>query len=185
MIEILTFWWNFTLYRHLCNWVLIHPEEYRSLFDNHYDSLVYLARTYLTKAEDSEEVVQDVFVKVWQKREHLSIQGIKTYLFKSTKNACLNFLRKKNLDTQSIDQLVNYLGTENQTNQLESLEFSHQVKNAIEQLPPKTKRVFLMNRYFEFTYREIADILDISPKTVENQMGNALKSLRKKIFNPR
>ena len=164
---------------------MIYPEEYRSLFDNHYDSLVYLARTYLTRTEDAEEVVQDVFVKIWQKRDHLSIHGMKTYLFRSTKNACLNFLRKKNIDTQSVDQLVNYLGSENQTNHLESLEFSHQVKMAIEQLPPKTKRVFLMNRYFEFPYKEIADILDISPKTVENQMGNALKSLRKKIIDPR
>ncbi|OUU01848.1 MAG: RNA polymerase sigma-70 factor [Bacteroidetes bacterium MED-G17] len=160
---------------------MITKKEYQILFNKYYSQMVYLANTYLFNKEDAEEIVQDVFIKIWNKRNEIQDFAIKTYLFTSTKNASINFLRRKKIDSQSLESLSKFKSQN--AKPLESLEFAQKIKKAIDQLPPKTKRVFLMSRYFEFTYKEIAQILSLSPKTIENQMGTALRLLKKKIFN--
>ena len=92
--------------------------------------MVYLANTYLFNKEDAEEIVQDVFIKIWNKRNEIQDFAIKTYLFTSTKNASINFLRRKKIDSQSLESLSKFKSQN--AKPLESLEFAQKIKKAIE-----------------------------------------------------
>ncbi len=157
---------------------------YEALFREHYEGLCIYAHFYLKDYAAAEEVVQDLFFNLWKKREELEITtSIKSYLYKAARNHSLNVLKhievrenykKMNEEHRSESELQG-------TNELEAVELEERIKAAIDQLPPERKKIFLMSRYEDLKYREIAEKLNISVKTVEAQMGKALRFLKEQL----
>jgi len=149
------------------------------LFKKYYEPLYYFAGRIIKDPQASENIVQDVFVKIWADREVKQISSnVKSYLYTAVKNHALNYIkREKKLMDPLGDQTY---ADENIRTPEESLidnEIISKVRQAIEMLPEKCRRVYVMHRYDNLTYNEIAEIQQISVNTVKTQMKRALQKL--------
>lgn len=157
---------------------------YEALFKTYYTELVFHANRYLYDFDIAREIVQDLFVHIYEKRHQLDITlSLKAYLYRATQNRCINFIQSqktKDKYAQYVkDQPVqseNSIEKDIELNQLESALY-----NAIGELPPKCRMIFKMNRFDGLTNSEIADRLELSKRTVETQITRALKFLREKL----
>jgi len=152
-----------------------------ALFRRWYAPLCHFA-TPLTDGDPdtAEDVVQQAFIKLWEQRERLEIRySVKAYLYKSVQNACLNRIR----DRKTAEKYKQHHAREmeHQHDHLPDAELSVRIQKAISELPTQCRRIFELSRFEDLKYREIAEQLDISPKTVENQMGRALALLRVRL----
>lgn len=154
------------------------------LFKTHYKALHAYAAVILKDAEDAEEIVQQLFLKFWEKRELLSMQtSLKAYLYKCVYHDSLNYLKHQKVKSKYKDYTQNSMGTSYATgvDRLEVTELQNQINLALNDLPEQCRTIFQMSRFEELKYREIADALGLSIKTVENQMGKALRIMRIKL----
>ncbi len=127
--------------------------------------------------------MQDVFVKIWILRDQLEIKtNVKAYLYAAVKNHLLNILKQEK-KLSSIDDFYHFSNDSCESPESDHLkdETRQAVLKAIEELPPKCKKIFMMHRYDDLKYHEIADILGISINTVKTQIKRALKTLHKKL----
>ena len=157
---------------------------FERLFLAHYDGLVGYATKYLEDHDQAEEVVQDLFYGLWQKRENLNItSSLASYLFRSARNACLNHLKHLKVRQQYQEHGKREREEEEMqfSDSMETLELAQKIEEVVEQLPEARKKIFKMNRYEGLKYREIAEKLDLSMKTVEGQMSKALSFLRENL----
>jgi RNA polymerase sigma-70 factor, ECF subfamily len=158
-----------------------NEEVFESVFKQHFNNLNAYAFTILKDAVSAEEVVQSLFLKLWEKKDVLNIQtSLKSYLYRATYNDCMNILKHLQV-RQRHQNHVSYFHdrtSENASSRLQENELKNELQKAINLLPEKCRTIFQMSRFEELKYQEIADQLDISIKTVENQMGKALKVLR-------
>jgi RNA polymerase sigma-70 factor (ECF subfamily) len=154
------------------------------VFKAHYQHLCAYANQIVNDLDIAEEIVQEMFYQLWQKRDSLSIKiSLKSYLFRAIHNSCLNHL-KHNKVKQAYSQQVLYENNDpsnNHYNLDDSTELIGLIRRAVDKLPPERKKVFMMIRYEDRKYKEVAEILGISVKTVENQMGAAMKFLREAL----
>lgn len=151
------------------------------LFHFYYPGLVIYSTQFTTDRIEAEEIVQDFFVRFWQRHQQISLtDSLKSYLFLSVKNGCLNYLKHKKVEEKYIRQM-----TELSNHHLVydpdlylSSELQEKVKNAIDLLPERCREIFIMSRIRGLKNEEIADDLHISKRTVETQISKALKVLR-------
>ena len=158
--------------------------KYEELFRTYFSSLCYFARKYISDHDSSREIVHNVFVTIWEKREEFDFEKpAKSYLFTSVYNRCLNYLRNQKkfvIGTES--NPVEVLGDQAvYEDHLEAAELESKIWSTINLLPEKCREVFVMNRFDGKKYGEIAVKLNISVKTVEAQMSKALKTLREHL----
>jgi len=154
---------------------------FEQLFRTHYAPLCAFARQYLKDAERAEDLVQDLFFRLWQDRAKLNVTGsAKAYLFASVRNRCLNALEVMGR-TRLLQDHEEPLMEEEGPSEDERAYRLARVDAAVEALPEERRRIFRMSRYEGLKYQEIADRLGISVKTVENQLGRALKTLREDL----
>ncbi|NUQ13193.1 MAG: RNA polymerase sigma-70 factor [Gemmatimonadaceae bacterium] len=152
------------------------------VFRAHYAPMASFVQRYVRSADLAEELVQDVFLKLWSRREQLAeIETFRTYLFRAARNTALNHLRRVKLERrwqeeQSLSEEPSSSFAADE--EASEGEVAAAVQAAIQRLPPRCREIFLMSRDGGLTYAEIARALEISVKTVETQMGRALKSLR-------
>lgn len=154
------------------------------VFNSYYGILCSYANKYLNDADTSEEIVQDVFVKFWEKCESLAPDSsVKSYLFRSVHNTCLNHLKHLKVRDAYRQYVVNYLEKESvyAYGIHEEPDLEEKIEAAISSLPPQCQRIFRMSRFEGLKYQEIADAIGISVKTVEVQMGKALRILRERL----
>ena len=132
----------------------------------------------------AKEIVHEAFLKLWEKRDELDIsKSVKSYLYTTVYNRSLNYIRdnKKFDKTEGKTELLERSESWDQTNYMIASEIEIKINKTLEALPEKCRQIFIMSRYEELKYREIADKLDISIKTVETQMSKALKALRENL----
>jgi RNA polymerase sigma-70 factor, ECF subfamily len=156
---------------------------FRSLFDTYYASLCHYASHFLNDDSLSEEVVQELFVKLWEKRKILDVEtSVRHYLFRAVRNGCLNQIQHDKVKQLHGKKLKEALMSEEPSEEyLITPEMILRLEEGIESLPEKRREIFRLSREEGLKYREIAEKLNISGKTVEAQMGAALKALRSKI----
>jgi RNA polymerase sigma-70 factor (ECF subfamily) len=153
------------------------------LFDRYGKRLYHFSLSYLKSVEDAEEIVQEVFLKVWNNREFLSIQkSFESYLFTIAKNGILNTIRK----SKSEQAYLNYKKNHPDKNvllddELDFNELEKAYKKSIDKLSPKRKEIYLLSRQHSLSNTEIAEKMNISVKTVENQMTSAKSEIRKNL----
>ena len=150
-------------------------------FDRYYVPLCFYADKFIHDLDESRSLVQQEFVDLWIKRGKLIIhQSLKSYLFKSVQNSALDYLKHKLVETKYLNQTqskeISY-----DVDLIEEAELNARINGAIGELPEKCREIFLLCRFEELRYTEIAQRLGISIKTVEMQMGIALKKLRTKL----
>ena len=150
------------------------------LFDQFGGKLYNMSYAYLKSREEAEEIVQDVLFKLWQNRGKIDESGfLEGYIFKITKNLLLNKIRTKSrkaIPTQELSMDV--IGGSNTDQSLLLEEMQSFLSKAIQGMPPKRQSIFKMSRMEMLSNKQIAHNLDISEKTVENQIGRAIKYLR-------
>lgn len=157
---------------------------FEKLFLGYYDGLVEYANKYLQDADAAEEIVQELFFNVWQKRSDLDItSSFASYLYRAARNACLNHIKHLKI-RQTYQEHGKRVRDEEESrfsDTMEELELKQKIDVAVDSLPDARKQIFKMNRYEGLKYREIAEKLDLSMKTVEGQMSKALKYLREHL----
>ena len=147
------------------------------IFQQYYRPLCLYATHYLHDIDEAEDVVQDCFVKMIS-RSTLP-ENIKSFLYTSVRNACIDQLRRQSpIDTEISP--IDLCGVISDEQAQESSFREAELWTAIEQLPERCREIFLMSKRDGMTYREIAEELNLSEKTVEHQISKALKTLRSK-----
>lgn len=166
-------------------WVDEHAFE--MVFKNHFKALHAYAQAIVKDSAEAEEVVQTVFLKLWEKRGSLTISvSLKAYLYKAVYHGSINHLKHEKVRMKHSEQQL-YISR--QELPVESMAFreereeelSGRLKRALDRLPEKCRMVFYLSRFEELKYQEIAQRLDISVKTVEAHMGKAIKTLRTQL----
>ena len=168
------------------NTLLTQKDEkaFEQVFKSHFKRLHAYAFTILRDEAEAEEVVQQIFFKLWDRNENLSISGsVTAYLYRAVHNESMNFLRHQKI--KSDHQLYVAYSMKNEADhpskKVITGELEKKIHDALNELPEQCRTIFQMSRFDELKYREIADKLGISVKTVENQMGKALRILRTKL----
>jgi RNA polymerase sigma-70 factor (family 1) len=154
---------------------------FENLFRAYYDRLCNYANTIVKDTDEAEEMVQHTFLTLWENRESIAIHtSVKSYLYRAVHNGCLNKLKHNKVRQKHDDyyktQAENVF--ENGAQELLGNELEKQITEAINTLPPQCKTVFMLSRFENLTYAEIAEQLDISIKTVDKHMVKALKIMR-------
>ncbi len=163
----------------------IHEQaKLEGLYRRFQPALQHFASGILKNQADAAEIVHDVFLAVWEKREYLSLdQGLKNYLFRAVKNRCLNHLKRPSLPWTDLDEpLPPAAEPFNFSEQLNAEETERIIFQIVQKLPPRCRQIFLLSRLEQLSYKEIAELMDISVKTVENQMTIALRFIRDSLF---
>ncbi len=149
------------------------------LFRRHYVDLCRVANRFVRSESQSEDIVQELFVSLWERRADLpQLDAVGSYLRKSTRNRSLNYLRNNKRIPLSDEELPESIPAPEAASSLESHELRSQIHGAIDRLPERCRLVFTMAKVEDMSHREIAQSLDISTKTVENQMTRAYRYLR-------
>ncbi len=156
-------------------------QAYKQLFLLFYPSLVSFAVSIIKSKELAEEIVSDVFIKIWEKRHQLDkVENLRYYLFTAVKNKCLNQLHdQKNkagidINNMAIEFKSLYHDPEQK---LISDEMISQIRAAIQELPPRCRLIFKLVKEEGLKYKEVAELLQLSVKTIENQMSLAFKKI--------
>lgn len=176
------------LYNDAITGLLAKKDEaaFEQVFKSHFKSLHAYAFTILKDEIQAEEIVQQVFFKLWDRADTLSITGsVTAYLYRAVHNESLNYIKHQKVRAEH--RLHVAYSMKNQADHASkkvlNSELEKKLHEAMEELPEQCRTIFQLSRFEEMKYREIADRLDISVKTVENQMGKALRILRLKLVD--
>jgi len=158
--------------------------QFESLFRSSYISLVRYAKTLIKDHDTAEEIVQDLFFRLWQDKEKLNIESsLNGYLFRSVHNKCLHYIEHNRVIERHAEEM-SYSQSESQESPSDILnykELQEKIASILERLPERCGKIFTMSRFEGLKYSEIADKLSVSIKTVEANMGRALKEFRKEL----
>ncbi len=158
-------------------------KAFELFFKQNYKTLCNYAFYYLKNTEDSEEIVQDIFFNIWKKRKELNIKSVKSYLFQSVKNNCLQEIKRKSYRNKYQNYVKNRsIELESQADKIiNTKDINEIIDRTFDALPARCKQIFKLSRYEGMKYKEIAVKLSISIKTVEANMGKALKLFRNNL----
>ena len=157
---------------------------YETIFRKHYQALCNYACGILKDMDDAEEVVQSIFLKHWEQRESIEINvSLKSYLYRAVHNTCLNRLKHLKIQDTYRQYVGDYLeeSFDSATDIMDKNELENRISEALEKLPEQCRIIFKMSRFEELKYQEIADKLGLSIKTIENQIGKALRIMRAEL----
>lgn len=155
----------------------------KKVFETFYRPLCNFALQFLNDRDQAEEVVQGLFVKLWEKRTGITIEtSLKNYLFSSVRNQCLNLIQHEKVKKIHEGPIREALFSDNAEEEyFIGSELTSRIAFAVESMPEKRREIFRLSREEGLKYREIAEKLNLSIKTIETQMGLALKYLRENL----
>jgi RNA polymerase sigma-70 factor (ECF subfamily) len=158
-------------------------EAFEQVFRQYYAPMVVYACKYVANIDVAREIVQDFFVRFYEKRESLNIGvSLKSYLYRSVYNCCINYLNQRNIQDRHLKTIeLERDHEENMESEINTVELEYRIDEIINDLPTKCRQIFRMNRLEGLRNEEIAKQLNLSKRTVETQISKALKILRKKL----
>lgn len=158
--------------------------QFELLFRSSYISLVRYAKTLIKDHDTAEEIVQDLFFRLWKDKEKFNIESsLNGYLFRSVHNRCLHVIEHNKVMERHAAEM-SYVQSDNQESPSDILHYKElqaRIARILERLPERCGRIFCMSRFEGLKYAEIADRLSVSIKTVEANMGRALKEFRNEL----
>lgn len=161
--------------------ILNNPIDFESLFRFNYRPLCLYALHYLGEVEAAEDVVQECFMKLWEKLEQgTAVDNRRAYLYMAVRNRCLDDLKKKGLPTESLKPNDTY-GIIDDDDAQERAQTEARMWTALDSLPPKCREVFILSKRDGLKYEEIAEELGLSVNTVRNQISKALKMIKEGV----
>ncbi len=164
------------------NWML-NKKQFKQLFDNNFDTIRNFIFYRCGNADTASDITQDIFMKIWEKREQFNDLNLKALLYKIANDFVINDYRKKILNSE-FEQSISTFNNSPLSPEDELLfkEFASSYAKALEQMPEAQRITFLMSRNDNLKYNEIAQYLNIGVKAVEKRMSNALQHLRSKLL---
>lgn len=160
----------------------LDKSSFEKLFKEFFKPLTAFAFKYVKDIDDAKSIVHDAFMKLWEKRDEIDLnKSVKSYLYTSVNNKSLNFIRDNKKFVREeiiIDQLHNDFDN---TNELSAKDIQKRVAKTLEDLSPKVRETFILSRTEGLKYKEIAEKMGVSVKTVETHMSAALKLLRENL----
>jgi len=165
---------------HLMNGVLNNDySSYNQLFTRYYTPLCRFVYGFVANRHDTEDIVQDVFLSLWDRRAKIRVtDNVKAYLYEMAKNTTLNHIRKEDNYRATLEQIetaTHYDGNE----AIDAAEMVDVVRDCIDRLPDRSRRIFLLDRIDGLKQKDISEQLGISVKTVKNQIWMALQALKR------
>lgn len=163
---------------------LIDLNSFELVFREFYQMLCSYAYRFVNDDDTAEEIVQELFYKLWEKRFELQVtSSLKSYLFSAVHNRCLKYIEHRNVETRYKNYyLLHGSEIDNEPQQSSNVtELQGIIERTLDSLPERCSRIFRLNRFEGLKYIEIAEKLSISIKTVEANMGKALKQLRRNL----
>jgi RNA polymerase sigma-70 factor (ECF subfamily) len=157
---------------------------FEMFFRAHYQPLCNYAFTFVQDRDEAEEIVQSTFLAVWEKREAIEIRtSLKSYLYAMVRNSCLNAIKHEKIKQKHAGEelAIGDRSHESVAHGVLSDELEERIHMSMEKLPEQCRLIFKLSRFEELKYAEIAEQLNISIKTVENQIGKALKIMREEL----
>ena len=158
---------------------------FESLFSAYYASLLRFTFGYVKARSVAEELVQDTFFHLWLQRERWEVrETVRAYLYTATRNRALNWLRRRAMEQRWTDNADDSTDVafvprmERADERAQMTELDAAIHAAIDQLPPRCRETFVLSRQHHLSHEQIADVMGISVKTVQEQMGRALRALR-------
>lgn len=161
-------------------------KAFEYVFKTYYADLCKYAEELLKNSAQAEDVVINLFVVIWEDRERLYVRtSLKSYLYKGVYNSCLNVIRQRKSHKKYVDFFINHSSDLNvkygsgnyPLSDIIDREFQQIVENAIDQLPPRRREIFIMSRKKQLSHKQIASKLNLSENTVKSHIMNALKQL--------
>jgi RNA polymerase sigma-70 factor (ECF subfamily) len=167
---------------------------FKALFRTYYEPLCGFVESRIGDPSAAEDLVQNIFLGVWRRREEVDPgTSVKAYLFGAARNESIDFRKRKKVrddwkEEHQVDTQVDLDGAPGPARQLngpveeaERRQLQEELQNGVDALPERRREVYILSRRHGLTYEEIAEVMEISPKTVDNQMVEALKFLRKRM----
>lgn len=155
--------------------------QYREVFDAHFDGLRNFLFYKLGDTQAAEDIAQETFIKLWEKRTTVRMQTVKTFLYTIGSNLAINQMKFKQVRFNFANRQVSMVEKETPEFLLEQKEFKARLEEVIGMMSDGSREVFLMNRLEDKKYAEIAELLEISVKAVEKRMSKALQVLRDEL----
>ncbi|RAK01991.1 RNA polymerase sigma-70 factor (ECF subfamily) [Larkinella arboricola] len=158
-------------------------QAFRELYDRYWYKMYVTAHRKLRRKDVAEELAQELFVMLWQKRDSLRIINLPAFLGVSLKNLMIDYIRRNIQEEHYLDQLRQFFPAEtfSTTEAVQLNELTDAIQNALAQLPEKTREVFILNRFEHLTIREIAQRLNLSEKTIEYHLARSTTFLRQNL----
>jgi len=164
--------------------MIITKEAFAQVYNDYFNIMCRFLNYYTHDVHAIEEVVQEVFVKLWTDHQGKKINFIKTYLYNSSRNCMLNYLRTQENRMLILEKWAQIeMEKKSATDCIDRDEFLLLLQAAVDSLPEKCKEIYILSREEELTYNEIARVKNLSVKTVEAQMGIALRRIREYIMD--
>lgn len=158
------------------------PAALQSLLETHWTPLVRYARRLLSEPDDAQDVVQEAFVRLWARRRRWKVEGsVRSLLFTITRNAALDELRRRTRRGRAARAFRGPAPPALPSESVAASELETAATAAVAALPPRRQEVFRLAREAGLSYSEIAEVMDVSPQTVANQMSLALADLRQAL----
>lgn len=163
---------------------------FKKIFTAYYSRLLWFVDRYVKSHDIADDIVKELFIELWQKRNRIKLKtSLKAYLYASARNRALNFIRqshsyRNHALLQSFEDEELYLihsKNKNPSELTEHKELKEAIKEAVETLPERCRLVFTLHRDQGLTYADVANLMEISVKTVENQMARAFRILRDQL----
>lgn len=161
----------------------LNKTQFEALFKLHFAHLCNFAVQFVNDMDTAQDICQKVFITLWEKREEMDTRkSIKSYLFTAVRNRCLNYIRDhKKYRSKVLDLDCGGIEISNQEDTLEAEDLQQKIGHALAQLPQKCRMAFEMSRFRAMKYKEIAEEMEISQKTVEAHISKAIKHLREHL----
>lgn len=160
---------------------------FKKLFRAYYDELCDYVESQIGSAEAAEDLVQNVLLNLWRRREDRTLRTtLKAYLYGAARNESIKYRKHRKVRDQwqeesTHDHVTKRTNASSPVEDVEHRQLRRAMKESVEALPERRREVYVLSRQHGLTYKEIASVMDISPKTVDNQMVEALKFLRKRL----